>query len=130
MSKKGSRSSSARVAKPKKRPVPQNRYVLENDTSCASASAQKLGNKRSLTVPIDPNFGYSILEFNSVFSAISESVVCKNCNGKIEFLRNNKRGAGFKLVLTCDCEKEKTIRSGPMINNAYEVNRRFSFYVC
>lgn len=88
---------------------------------------QRKNSGSDLTVSIDPNFGYSIVEFNLVFSAISESVVCKTAgrkNGKIEFLWNNKRGAGFKLVLTCNCEKEKTIRSGPMINNAYEVNRR------
>lgn len=78
-------------------------------------------------MPVDHTFGYCILEFSSVFSSISEAIVCKHCNGKITFLQSNERGVGFKLLMKCECDSAKTINSSPMIKNAYKINRRLVF---
>ncbi|EFN67271.1 hypothetical protein EAG_00417, partial [Camponotus floridanus] len=37
------------------------------------------------------------------------------------------RGLGFKISMECKCDEIKQINSCPMINNAYEINRRIVF---
>ena len=109
MGRKGKHGASVRYARSKKKRGPVNRHLLEGNTSYTSVSAQKLGNKRALEAPVDHTFGYCILEFSSVFSSISEAVVCKHRNGKITFLQSSERGVGFKLVMKCECDSAKTI---------------------
>ncbi|TGZ48985.1 Uncharacterized protein DBV15_12879 [Temnothorax longispinosus] len=54
-------------------------------------------------------------------------VKCKECGGNITFSESSIRGLGFKLVVNCvNCEP-RYILSCPLINTAYEVNRRITF---
>ncbi|XP_046608182.1 uncharacterized protein LOC124299203 [Neodiprion virginianus] len=60
--------------------------------------------------------------FVSVFSAISNLVVCKTCQKEITLNQASPRGLGFEIAVTCECGNSY-INSGPMIDNAFEVNR-------
>lgn len=76
---------------------------------------------------VDATFGYRILNFSAVFTAISACVKCKTCGGNIKFAEADIRGLGFKIVIQCDeCEPQR-ISSCPQIQKAYEINRRFVF---
>jgi len=65
-----------------------------------------------------------LISFVTVFSTLETLLKCKECNGDIKFLRNSPRG--FKLTVKYSCREYK-IDSCPIIKNAYEVNRRFTF---
>ncbi|XP_066599703.1 uncharacterized protein [Prorops nasuta] len=125
--KKGSRATNVHPSRPKKRKFFGNRYTLEAGTDFTSASAKKLKDNINMEVPIASSFAYCILEFASVFSAISANVICKECKNEVFFTQSNLRGLGFKIILSCNCERQQFIHSCPLILNAYEVNRRFVF---
>ena len=126
MDRKSAKGKNTRPDLNKKRIGPSS-YRWKRDASFASTSAQKLKKKRCAGVPINPNFAYCILEFVSVFTAISNIVICKDCRETIRFSQSCRSGAGFTIVMRCKCS-EKSIHSCPKINNkAYEVNRRLIF---
>ncbi|XP_026471717.1 uncharacterized protein LOC113375996, partial [Ctenocephalides felis] len=125
--RKGSTSGNVHPGRSKKRKFSGNRFTHQNDTVFTSASAKKLKNNMNMEVPIASNFAYCILEFVSVFAAISEIVICKTCKSDVSISRSSFRGLGFKIILSCECEKQTVINSGPLIGNAFEVNRRFVF---
>lgn len=78
-------------------------------------------------IEVDEAFGYRLINFVAVSFALSEILICKQCGKNVKFTETSKRGLGFKLVITCgECEKVY-INSCPLINNAYEVNRRIVF---
>ena len=113
----------------KKRPL--NRFEAETDLSCVSASAKKLKNAARPEVTIDPTFSYCFIAFVSVFSTISEHVVCRECHSKVEFHQASKRGLGIKIDIVCaSCAKrtgEKvtaSVPNSPFTRNGYEINRR------
>lgn len=125
--KKGTKDNPARHFRSKKRKFYGNRYTSEQETEFASTSAKKLLGNMNLNVAIDPTFVYCILEFTSVFSAISANVICRKCESDVTFSQGNLRSLGFKIFLSCKCEETQTINSCPMIQNACEANRRFVF---
>lgn len=59
-----------------------------------------------------------------IFSALFENLVCKRCGRNMTFTEASQRGLGFKLVISCE---KIYVNSCPLINNAYEVNRRIIF---
>ncbi|XP_043499981.1 uncharacterized protein LOC122522774 [Polistes fuscatus] len=67
--------------------------------------------------------GYRLIEFFTVFTALAELVICRNCKHSVRFDQAGNRGLGFKIVLICSCGR-RDINSGPLINNTFEVNRR------
>jgi len=69
--KKGSKFSHCHAERSKKQKFQGNRYSFENDTEFTSASAKKLIRSMNMEVPVASNFLYCILEFASVFFAIS-----------------------------------------------------------
>ncbi|XP_071653036.1 uncharacterized protein [Temnothorax longispinosus] len=78
-------------------------------------------------VPVNAGYGYRLIVFLPFFSTLSEMVKCKECGGNITFSESSIRGLGFKLVVNCvNCEP-RYILSCPLINTAYEVNRRITF---
>lgn len=86
--KKGSRVNHQHANRRKKRKYHGNQYSRQSDTEdteFTSASAQKIGHVE-MEVPADENFGYCILDFASVFAAISSNVICKNCKSEVFFL--------------------------------------------
>lgn len=125
--KKGTKTSVSSVRRPKvSRRRPLNRHEAEApDDLNASSSAKKLKQSEDLyDIEVNPAFGYRIINFIAVFSAISDVVVCKICQSKVKFTESSKRGLGFKLVVSCEkCEKTE-ILSCPLVEKGYEINRR------
>lgn len=126
MDKKGSRIKRVHAERHTKRQFKGNRYTVEQDTSFTSTSAEKLQNRRDMDVAISKEFGYCILNFFSVFSAIASSVICKICKKNIKFYQTANRSLGFKIVMQCKCG-EQLINSCPLIDKAFEINRRIVF---
>lgn len=125
------KSSAQRVTRPdrsKKRSFHGNRHTVEKeDTTFTSASAVKLLKINDEVVIIDNNYGYCILEFFTVFSAISSMVLCVSCKKEIKFSRTAHRGLRFKIALQCNCPSVRYLLSCPFIEKSFEVNRRMIF---
>ncbi|KAG8231176.1 hypothetical protein J437_LFUL007936 [Ladona fulva] len=86
------------------------------------ASGKKL--KVSVSdVANNSNFCYRIIEFVSVFSAISNIAICRWCKEKLSFGQSGERGLGFKISVKCKCGTT-LIDSGPFVHNSFEINRR------
>lgn len=126
MDQKGSRSKRVHPDRRKKRKFSNNRFTVEKETEFASTSAKKLVENRNFGVTLAPTFFYCILEFTSVFQAISSAVICKKCHKTMSFNPSSVRSLGFKISMKCECS-EQFINSSPMINTAFEINRRFVF---
>ncbi|KYQ49804.1 hypothetical protein ALC60_11123, partial [Trachymyrmex zeteki] len=92
-----------------------------------SSSAKKLKTDRETSVPEDPNIGYRILNFLTVFSVLSECIKCKKCDSDVRFSIESTRGLGFKIVVSCSSCKPTFIPSCSYIKTAYEINTRFFF---
>jgi len=123
---KGSKASNTHPSRAKKRKFHGNRHSIEQDTQFTSASAKKIG-RFDVEVPVASNFGYCIIEFVSVFSALSASVICKDCKSEVTFSKSSLRGLGFNILLECKCDKQTKIKSCPLVGSACEINRRIVF---
>jgi len=101
--KKGPMGSASNLKRPrisKRRPL--NCYELEMpDVEKAGTSARKLSKMDLEEFEVEEGFGYRILNFLAVFSAISQAVVCKKCKSEVTFTESAKRGLGFKIVISC-----------------------------
>lgn len=126
---KGSREFTERRGRPRKRSFHGNQHtrsassVSEED---GSASAKKLSSATSDNIIVNPLHCYRLIEFFTVFTTLSEILICRQCKQKVNFLETGKRGLGFKLVVNCHCGS-KQINSGPLINTGFEINRRIVF---
>ncbi|XP_066599643.1 uncharacterized protein [Prorops nasuta] len=126
---KGKKSSSHRSSRPRKRRFHGNRYTNgpADDEECnTSSSEQKLSTASTENIIVYPWHCYRIIEFLTVFHAISDMVICRSCKQSITFAESGYRGLGFKIVLTCRCGRRE-INSGPLINTGFEINRRIVF---
>ena len=121
---KTERSLRSRKKKPPKRVASS----VGKKSNCESTSAKKLQSNLN-NINHDPEFFYCILQFPAVFSAISKCLVGCECGGKVEFLRENIRGLGFRIDIHCkQCNNVlKSVFSSPLINSIYEINRRLGF---
>ncbi|XP_053945027.1 uncharacterized protein LOC128854730 isoform X6 [Anastrepha ludens] len=127
-SRKDHRTGFFRKDRSKKKMPPKNRYSAEKiSNENISSSAKKLKTDRETSAPEDPNIGYRILNFLTVFAALLECVKCKKCNSDVRFSIESTRGLGFKIVVSCLSCKPTFIPSCPYINTAYEINTRFFF---
>ena len=88
-----------------------------------SASSKKIDAHGFENVTSNPMHAYRIIEFFSVFTTLSQFIICRECRKDIKFQETGHRGLGFKLVVTCGCSRSE-INSGPLINTGYEINRR------
>jgi len=84
---------------------------------------KKLKNVSSDDIYTNPLHGYRIIEFFTVFTALSDILICSTCRQKISFMESGQKGLGFKIVVMCRCGNTE-INSGPFINTGYEINRR------
>jgi len=125
MDRKSSRNAKVRPGRSRKRTFSGNRYAVENETAFASTSAKKLLENKDVEVTLTPTFFYCVLEFMAVFQAISSAVICKKCHKTITFNPSHV-GLGFKILMQCECS-EQLINSCPIVNTAFEVNKRFVF---
>jgi len=91
----------------------------------ANTSAKKL--KASVSdIVVNLSFYYQIIEFVSVFSAISDIAICRRCKQKLSFGQLGERGLGFKISVKCMCGTT-LIDSGSFIRNSFEINQRVVF---
>lgn len=126
MPRKGTKVSSG-FAKRKRRRFSANQHTIENDTSYASTSAEKLRDTDD-DISVDPSSSYVLLNFLLVFNFLSLHLKCKSCDGDVSFSQSATRGLGFKLEIICKCPRySRSVASCPLINSAYEVNRRLMF---
>jgi len=58
--------------------------------------------QEEIFVSRDSSVEYRILNFITVFAAISEYVKCNVCDGNVKFETASERGLGFKIVILCD----------------------------
>ncbi|KYQ51954.1 hypothetical protein ALC60_08932 [Trachymyrmex zeteki] len=83
----------------------------ESESACTAAKKLKLSEENH-GIEVNESFGYHVINFVAVFSALSEVLVCKQCGKNVTFTQASK-----KIY----------INSCSLINNAYEVNRRIIF---
>ncbi|KAG8236461.1 hypothetical protein J437_LFUL016912 [Ladona fulva] len=133
-----------RPSKPRKRKYQGNQFnVLDAESSVddvtetsehaaeagtsegANVSARKIKTAAD-DIVVNLTHCYRIIEFFSVFSALSDISVCRKCKQKQTFGEVNNRGLGFKISVKCLCGT-LLIKSGPFVNNGYEINRRIVF---
>lgn len=127
MDRKQGSDTHSRAARPKKRKFVGNIHTRETETTFASTSAQKLSTAEDREIITDPGHGYRIIAFLSVFSAISQLVICQECKGPIKFGESSSRGLGFKIVVQCKC-RVQYINSCPLVDDkSCEINRRMVF---
>lgn len=131
--KKGYKEGLHRPGRPKKVKFHGNQYTRgrkepEAEPTTSSRSAQKLRTSDEFIPEINTGIIYVILEFFTVFSAISEAVACKTCGGALFFSTSNERGLGFKINVKCASKTCPLIQinSCPNIRNGYEVNSRIT----
>lgn len=117
----------SRVAGRAKKKKNNSHFLAKHNTEFSSTSARKLSGRRFFKAQIPVAFFYCFIEFFSVFSAISENVVCGTCPGKVKFHCTDISGAGFKLIIHCDKCEDKSVSNYPKIRYAFEVNRRLIF---
>lgn len=120
---KGTKDAPRRRSASRKRKFTGNQHTFEQSTANTSTSAEKLLQNKDENIVIDPTHGYCIIQFVSVFYAISNLVMCKTCKKNVTFNQASPRGLGFKVAVMCECGVSY-INSGPMIENAFEINRR------
>jgi len=104
-----------------------NRYSNEHETEFVSTSAKKIAGCNDFEVPVFESNIYSILNFTLIFSALSEILKCKKCNGDVKFAKKSEQGLGFKLVVICKCGESCFDSCNRIQNKAYEINRRMIF---
>lgn len=119
------RSDTYRENRTKKRSSSISKY--EKEEMSTSTSAKKFKRLDDISVPEEENIGYRILNFITVFTAISELIRCKTCSGDIKFKTERTQGLGFNILVVCASCDPISIPSCPYIGTAYEINRRFFF---
>lgn len=126
---KGSRSvRPLRHYSKRKRTPPSNTRFSEHESASTSNSVKKFKSTDNFDVEVNASFGYRIINFITVFSAISEVLKCKNCDGNVTFSEASCRGLGFKLLIKCDTCEPVGVLSSPLIDGkAYDINRRIIF---
>lgn len=103
-----------------------NPKTAETDDGGASTSAKKLRDQDEYHVPKTDAVDYRIINFFTVFSAITSLVKCAKCNSKISFGIVSERGLGFKISVVCDKCTPQYIPSCDFINHSFEINRKFA----
>lgn len=127
ISRETRRTSNEILSRRKKRKNVFNPKTVEYDESSFSASAKKFKAQEEICVPRDTSVEYRILNFITVFTAISEYVLCKTCREPVKFETASERGLGFKIVILCDKCNPRSINSCNFVKHSYEINRRFKF---
>lgn len=103
---------------------PEKRRSVPNQQHGESSKKAKAGGIESK----DDKVEYRILNFVSVFAAISNLVKCKKCSGDVKFETGHTLGIGFTITLACDNCNPQYIPSSQWARdspNSYEINRLF-----
>lgn len=99
-----------------------------NDSNDAirSASEKKLCSVSNDDIVYNLQHFYRIVEFVTVFGALTDLLICRKCKGNVKFEETGVRGFGFKFLILCACGRRE-INSEPCINTGFEINRRIVF---
>lgn len=97
-----------------------NKAALENEETIDPP-------EETITVPVKTNLQHCIINFYTVFGALSNFVVCKTCKSKVKFNIIEPKGLGFKIEVQCDCDPTVKIPSSEYDNRTYDINKRFLF---
>lgn len=122
-SKKTRIADSVRDSRPIKKKAPKYKSKNEKGKKFDSISAQKLSQTKDFTISSDPLVSYCVISFLSIFSTLSDILVCKKCKGDIKFSKSSEQGLGFHLHVKCMCS-DTSMSSCPKTNNCFEVNRK------
>ncbi|KYQ55392.1 RAG1-activating protein 1 like protein [Trachymyrmex zeteki] len=117
----------ARPCRPRKKKFNYNPDKIEAETEYASTSAKKIKDASYDDIEIDVGHNNVIINFLTVFTFLSQCLKCKKCDGDVTFSRTCDRGLGFNLVIKCKCNDKQRVSSSPLVNGAYEINRRLMF---
>ena len=101
--KKGKKETPVRRSVSKKRKFCGNQYTQEESTEYSSATAEKLAYTNDEEIIVENTHGYRIIEFFSVFTTISNLVICKDCKTGIKFDESSPAGLGLKIASTYQC---------------------------
>lgn len=125
---KGDHETKERRSRPRKRKFHGNQHddKQSDNNEARSASAKKLDSSTSENVTVNPLHFYRVIEFFTLFTALSDILICRNCKQNVKFEETGIRGLGFKLVVKCKCGS-RHINSSPLINTGFEINRRIVF---
>lgn len=102
---------------------------MEKETDSVSTAAKNLKTSHEdYEVEVNHLFEYRFIDFLTVFTALSQILVCKTCGIQIKFHDKSVRGLGYQLVVKCEKCEQTVINATPLINkNAYDINRRIVF---
>ena len=75
----------------------------------------------------EENFEYAVMQYAPVFKKISDKVICKICEGEIEFAKTSFNGLAFEISLECNACGTSRINSCRKIGEEYEINTKFVF---
>ncbi|XP_032663117.1 uncharacterized protein LOC116840472 isoform X1 [Odontomachus brunneus] len=96
------------------------------DKGSHSTSSKRIKLDDDGDIEFDETRGYRFVDFINVFSALSQFLICKDCQKDVKFEERTMKGLGFQLVVICECTS-RFVNSCPIVNNTYEINRRFVF---
>lgn len=113
--------------KSRKRSFRGNQHSKETETEFASTSAKKLKDSEDTEITVDPTHGYRLINFVSVFAAISAIVKCKKCDNDVKFNMKGEQGLGFKIAIQCTCGQVEVDSCPKIANKSFEINRRLVF---
>lgn len=113
------------LCRSKKRPNPSKNNKDEVNTK--SASSKKIRLDTSGSVPEDVHQHYRIIDFFLVFSKLSNSVKCTQCDGLVQFKSCKKEGLGFQIQVKCANCASRYIPSSEKTGHRYDINTRFAF---
>ncbi|KYN12276.1 hypothetical protein ALC57_15556 [Trachymyrmex cornetzi] len=116
-----------RPNRPVKKKFNYNPEKMENEKDFVSTSARKMKDTSYDDIEIDIGRNNVILDYLTVFTFLSRCLKCKECDSNVRFTRTCERGLGFRLVIKCMCKKENCVSSSPLINTAYQINRKLMF---
>ena len=120
-------SRNVQKSRPNKRKQYFNPKTSETGDGNFSALKKKLKTQYDFIVPQDDSVQYRILNFITVFSAISTFVKCKVCNNNVKFQPSSTCGLCFKIVVSCGECMSQEIPSCSYVERSFEINRRFIF---
>ena len=63
----------------------------------------------------------------SVFSALADIFVCRECKRRVSFEQSGETELEFKISVHCRCEKTLLFPSDPFVHNLFEINRHIVF---
>lgn len=121
--KRGTHEDRVDNTRSKRKRFSGNQFV-DNDGNKSREETTDFEGKPFEDISKNTNISYRIIDFFTVFVALSQMLICGVCKSAVNFKQTPLRGLGFKIVVSCRCG-DREVNSGPLIANGYEINRRF-----